>query len=211
MAVASKVCSKLVLSVIAVTAVAVVLSFSGCPARQSDDAGVSPDKSGEVAVPSAPPGTETTPAQTDEIEPPSPVESTQPAPEPDSTKTPAADTADSTEPDETEGKIIEVTRSTFEEEVLNTDKPVVIDFWATWCMPCYAVRPLLEELAAEYAGQVKFVAVECGANKGLADQFGIRYIPTMVVVQGGKEKDRFGIESDKQLREKIAEVAALAI
>ena len=154
-----------------------------------------------------PPDTQTAPAQ---AEPPPPAESAEPPPEADATEPPAPDPVESSQPDEAEGKIIEVTRSTFEKEVLGTDKPVVIDFWATWCAPCHLLRPLLEELAAQYAGQVKFIGVEVGSNQGIATQFGIRYIPTLVVVQDGKEKERFSFESEEQLREKIAEVAASA-
>ncbi len=214
---ANKVRRNLVVSVVVVTAVAALLSLSGCPPQQGDSTSVPLPESAEVVDNAAPPDTQTAPARTEpppsveSVEPPPEPDPTEPPPpEPDATEPPAPGPVDSSQPNEAEGRIIEVTRSTFEKEVLGTDKPVVIDFWATWCVPCYIVRPLLEELAAQYAGQVKFVAVECGANKGLADQFGIRYIPTMVVVQGGKEKDRFGFQSDEQLREKIAEVAASA-
>ncbi len=179
---------------IAVTAVVALLSLSGCPPQQGDDPSVPLPEPEEVVGPAAPP----------------PAESAEPPPEADATELPAPDPVEASQPDEAAGRIVEVTRSTFEKEVLGTDKPVVIDFWATWCAPCHLLRPLLEELAAQYAGQVKFIGVDVGSNQGIATQFGIRYIPTLVVVQDGKEKERFSFESEEQLREKIAEVAASA-
>ena len=74
----------------------------------------------------------------------------------------------------------------FSKEVLESDKPVLVDFWATWCAPCRAIAPAIEELAAQYKGKVKVAKVNIDDNQDTPQQYGIRSIPTLLVFKGGK-------------------------
>jgi thioredoxin 1 len=80
-----------------------------------------------------------------------------------------------------------VTEATFEELVLNSDRPVVVDFWATWCGPCKMVAPEMEKLAAKYDGLVDVVKVDVDANPGLSQAFGIMSIPTIAFFRPGAQ------------------------
>ncbi len=103
-----------------------------------------------------------------------------------------------------EGGIVEVGQADFEQEVIQADVPVVVDFWADWCQPCRMIRPTLEQLAEEFAGKLKFVGVDVDANPKLAKQFSIRYLPTIVMINNGEEIDRIiGLLPPEQLRDKI--------
>lgn len=79
------------------------------------------------------------------------------------------------------------TDATFEELVLHSDRPVVVDFWATWCGPCRLVAPELEKLVAKYGDQVAVVKVDVDANPGLAQAFNIMSIPTIALFQPGEQ------------------------
>jgi thioredoxin 1 len=80
-----------------------------------------------------------------------------------------------------------VTDQTFEQEVLHNDKPVVVDFWATWCGPCKMVAPEMEKIAAKYDGAVDVVKVDVDANPGLSQAFNIMSIPTIAFFAPGKQ------------------------
>jgi thioredoxin 1 len=87
-------------------------------------------------------------------------------------------------------KPIEVTDATFEQEVLKSGTPVLVDFWATWCGPCKMIAPIVEELAVEFAGKIKFGKVDVDSNQQIAMQFGIRSIPTLLIFKGGRVVDQ---------------------
>ena len=84
------------------------------------------------------------------------------------------------------GFVQEIASSEFENEVLNSDKKVLVDFYATWCGPCKIISPIIEEVAKENP-EVKFVKVDIDANQKLAEKYEVVYIPTLVVIENGKE------------------------
>ena len=84
---------------------------------------------------------------------------------------------------------LHVSDSNFATEVLEADRPVLVDFWAEWCGPCRAIAPVLDELSTELAGKVKIVKLNVDENPGIASQYGVRSIPTMILFKGGEAAD----------------------
>jgi thioredoxin 1 len=84
---------------------------------------------------------------------------------------------------------LQVTDTTFKEEVLDSEVPVLVDFWAPWCGPCRMVAPVVDEISEQYVGQVKVVKVNTDENPSVASQYGIRSIPTLMIFKGGQRVD----------------------
>ncbi len=101
-------------------------------------------------------------------------------------------------------KPVEVTDGNFKNEVLDSSTPVLVDFWATWCGPCKMIAPIVEELATEYNGKMKFGKLDVDANPQISMQYGIRSIPTLLVFKGGKVVDQIvGAMPKRSLVDKI--------
>ena len=99
--------------------------------------------------------------------------------------------------------------ATFESEVLASSTPVLVDFWAEWCMPCRNLAPIIDELAADFAGRVKVGKLDTDANQSLAVKYNVMSIPTIVIFKGGKEVKRFiGFKSKREFKEALEAVVA---
>lgn len=84
----------------------------------------------------------------------------------------------------------EVTDQSFEQDVLKSDKPVLVDFWAEWCHPCKMLTPVVNEVAQKYEGKAKVVKLNVDDNNQTAQRYGIKGIPTLILFNGGSEADR---------------------
>ena len=85
---------------------------------------------------------------------------------------------------------LEITDQNFDEVVMKSDKPVMVDFWAEWCGPCRMIGPVVEELHTEYAGKAVIGKVNVDHNSGVAAQFGVRSIPTIIFIKNGEVVDK---------------------
>jgi thioredoxin 1 len=82
-------------------------------------------------------------------------------------------------------EIIDVTDATFEREILKSETPVLVDFWAEWCAPCRAIAPIVKEIAANYDGKIKVVKMNIDENQSTPSQYGVRSIPTVLAIKNG--------------------------
>lgn len=100
--------------------------------------------------------------------------------------------------------IVHVSDASFSQDVLSSDIPVLVDFWAAWCGPCKMIAPVLDDLAEQYAGKVKIAKVDVDANKEIPGKFGIRGIPTLILFKNGEPAaTKVGALSKAQLVEFI--------
>jgi thioredoxin 1 len=103
--------------------------------------------------------------------------------------------------------IVQFTDSNFSSEVLNSDKPVLVDFWADWCGPCHMLAPTIKEIADDFNGQIKVGKFDVDANQLTAAQYGIRRIPTVILFKDGNEVIRlFGVRPKQELAQTIHQV-----
>ena len=98
--------------------------------------------------------------------------------------------------------VMELTDTNFESEVLQSDKPVLVDFWAEWCMPCRMLGPTIEKIAKDYAGKVKVGKVDTDANRDVSLRYGISAIPTVILFKNGQIAQKFvGLRQEKEFKE----------
>ncbi|HCK98910.1 MAG TPA: thioredoxin [Candidatus Marinimicrobia bacterium] len=103
--------------------------------------------------------------------------------------------------------MLEFTDANFEQEVIKSDVPVLVDFWASWCMPCKKIAPIIEELSKEYDRKMKFGKVNVENNRVIPQQYGIRSIPTLLIFKDGKVATQIvGMQAKQSLEKKIGEV-----
>jgi thioredoxin 1 len=98
--------------------------------------------------------------------------------------------------------LVHISDDTFDSDVVKSDLPVLVDFWAEWCGPCKAIAPVLEELAGDYQDRLHIVKLDVDANPKVPGQFGIRSIPTLILFKGGVvEAQHVGATSKQQLKD----------
>jgi len=99
---------------------------------------------------------------------------------------------------------LNITDQNFNQEVLQSDKPVLVDFWASWCGPCQMMGPIIEELAREVGDKFKVVKLNVDENQESAQKYGVSSIPTLIFFKGGQEVDKMmGVQSKESLLEKL--------
>lgn len=104
----------------------------------------------------------------------------------------------------TNPKYVTVTDANFQQEVLNSNQPVLVDFWAAWCGPCRMIAPIVEELAREFEGRARVAKMDVDYNPNTAMNFGIRSIPTLLFFQNGRVVDQVvGVAPKKALAERL--------
>ena len=98
--------------------------------------------------------------------------------------------------------VVQFTDTNFEQEVLNSEQPVLVDFWAEWCGPCRLLAPVIDDLAEEYKGKVKVGKVDTDANRDVSLRYGISAIPTVILFRDGKVAQKFvGLRQEKEFKE----------
>ena len=103
--------------------------------------------------------------------------------------------------------VLELTDQNFEQEVLKSESPTLVDFWAEWCMPCKMLAPTIEELATEFVGKAKVGKVDTDNNRDVSVQFGISAIPTIILFKDGQMVKKFvGLQSKSDLKAALNEL-----
>jgi thioredoxin 1 len=103
--------------------------------------------------------------------------------------------------------IMEINEKNFENEVLKSNLPILVDFWAPWCAPCQMIAPVLEDIAKEYEGKIKLAKVNIQENENLANQYGIMAIPYLKIFKDGRAVDEIiGFQSKEAIVERIKSV-----
>ena len=106
-------------------------------------------------------------------------------------------------------KITQVGDDNFEAEVIHSELPVLIDFWAPWCGPCKSIAPVIEELASEYEGRLKVAKLNVDENPVIPSRYGVRGIPNLIILKGGNVKDQIvGAVPKKRLVDAVEKVLA---
>ncbi|MDQ3266325.1 MAG: thioredoxin [Myxococcota bacterium] len=104
------------------------------------------------------------------------------------------------------GDVVEISDSEFKQQVLESPEPVLVDFWATWCAPCRAIAPVVEELAARHKGKLKVAKVNIDDNQETPQQYGIRSIPTLLVFKNGQVVDQIVGANRAKIEAAVAKV-----
>jgi len=107
--------------------------------------------------------------------------------------------------------VTEFTDQNFEQEVLQSSQPVLVDFWAEWCMPCRMLAPTIDKIAKDYAGKVKVGKVDTDANRDISIKYGISAIPTVILFKNGQVAQKFvGLRQEKDFRDALDKAGAPA-
>jgi thioredoxin 1 len=105
--------------------------------------------------------------------------------------------------------VVEVNDSNFEQEVLKSPQPVMIDFWAAWCGPCKAIAPLVDEIANQYNGKLKVVKMDVDSNAATPQRYGVRGIPTLLLIKNGQVKKQIvGYKPKDELQREVDSILA---
>lgn len=100
--------------------------------------------------------------------------------------------------------VVEFTDQNFEQEVINSETPVLVDFWAEWCMPCRMLAPTIDKIAKDYAGKVKVGKLDTDANRDVSIKYGISAIPTVILFKGGQVVQKFvGLRQERDFKEAL--------
>ena len=103
--------------------------------------------------------------------------------------------------------LLEISDQTFEDDVIQSDKPALVDFWAPWCMPCRMMTPILEKIASNNSGRIKVCKLNTDQNQVTASQYGIMSIPTFLIFKDGQEVKRtIGVQPPEQLQAELDKI-----